>query len=683
MNPISKGLIMYRYLCVLFIILFINCEAKLPDLTPTDVSNKVKEIMKAHASQKTLTPVLVERILNNYLEELDPTKTYFIESDIDQWLHPSDELLRQIIDDYEHHDFHTFDEIQNALIKAVYRRRALEQQINYQNLPTHVKSKEFKDMPWAKNEEELFKRIERLKALQIETAAKLNENMREKSLQRMAKRQAKNEEEMLTTDSKERQQLMLSNILKATASALDAHTTYFTPDEASQFMINVQQCLHGIGAQLRDDINGFTIIKIVEGGPASQNKDLQAKDRIVAVNGEPVVGMDIEDAVELIRGEANTPVVLTVMRETTEPDGTKQEKKLDVTVLRGEVVLKETRYKSSYEPFGDGIIGYIRLYSFYQDRDSSSAGDIEKAINKFKEENNLEGVILDLRYNTGGLLSQAVAVTGLFITKGIVVSIKDENGRIQHLRDLDGVMAWDGPLMILTNRSSASASEIVAQTLQDYGRALIVGDDHTYGKGSYQTFTLSTSPTGDVVNPQGEYKVTRGRYYTVSGKTPQLIGVLADIVVPGPLSESEIGERFAKYPLENDHIKANFDDDLSDIPFLQREKIKRIYKFDLQEKLSTYQPYLEKLKENSENRLSHSRNYQNFLTEVKKKEDFDTDNMEQFGQNDLQLEEGYDIMKDLILLMNEKGLSWPAKRKESLTLNEPSAPTPVTGEATY
>ena len=126
-------------------------------------------------------------------------------------------------------------------------------------------------------------------------------------------------------------------------------------------------------------------MKIVEGGPAALGKQLKVKDRIVAVNGEPVVGMDISDAVDLIRGEADSPVILTVIRESKETDGTQKEEKLDLTILRGEVVLKETRFKSSYEPFGDGAIGYLKLYSFYQDNDSSSAEDLEKEISKLKK----------------------------------------------------------------------------------------------------------------------------------------------------------------------------------------------------------------------------------------------------------------------------------------------------------
>lgn len=241
-------------------------------------------------------------------------------------------------------------------------------------------------------------------------------------------------------------------------------------------------------------------------------------------------------------------------------------------------------------------------------------------------------------------------MTGLFITKGIIVSIKDDAGNVQHLRELDGKTSWDGPLLVLINRASASASEIVAQTLQDYGRGIVVGDDHSYGKGSFQTFTLSSAKNGSV-NPQGEYKVTRGRYYTVSGKSPQLHGVISDVVVPGPLSEVEIGEQYAKYPLEGDQIKENFNDDLSDIPFFQRDKVRMLYKFDLQPKLDIYTKFVAPLKKNSEQRVSNNRNYQNFIKELKKKNFDEEEDPELYGQNDLQLNESLNVMKDLILFM--------------------------------
>lgn len=646
-----------RFFFLLIITFAFSAEifGKLPDISNEDVSSQMSAILKAHAEHKTLNPELIKRSLNNYLEELDPTKTYFIYDDIKKWTEPDEALLNQILNDYSSKNFDTFFQIDNKLASIIPRRHALEEKLEFIPLPTHVKIEEFKDLKWAKNQEELLERLGKIKALQIESSSKLNDDVKEKALQRIQKRQAKFEEDVLNPDPVQKQKFVYTHALKALASSLDSHTAYFTPEEAGQFMINVQQKLFGIGAQLRDDINGFTLVKLIEGGPAANSKELKAKDRIIAVNGEPVVGMDIAEAVELIRGEENTPVTLTIIREVPEegkPEAKPKEEKLEITIKRGAVVLKETRYDTSFEPFGDGVIAYLRLYSFYQDSDSSSADDLAKALEEIKKDHHVKGVILDLRYNSGGLLSQAVAVTGLFITKGTVVSIKDDSGHIQRLRDLDSKTIFDGPLIVLINRASASASEIVAGTLQDYGRAIVLGDDHSFGKGSFQTFTLGGEKTSDI-NPKGEFKVTRGRYYTVSGKTPQLKGVLSDIIVPGALSESEMGERFGKHPLANDEIKPNFDDDLSDISFLQRERIRFLYKFDLQKQLKIYEPYLNLLKKNSELRIATNKNYQNFLKEIKKKsEEIDMENPEEFGKNDLQLLEAYSIMKDLILLMH-------------------------------
>jgi carboxyl-terminal processing protease len=628
---------------------FQPAHSRLPEITPPKVMEKVQEIVKSHAAHRELTPEIMQRILVNYIEELDPTKIYFIEADIDPWINPSQTFLQTSLKQYNDGDFRLFYSIQDKMVDSIERRHQLDKKIDPDNLPKDVDPKEFKDMKWVKTENELLTRLERIKALQIETSAKLNEELREKSLQRIKKMQTKREEEIANPDPRHREQFVLSSVLKATASALDAHTSYFTPGEATQFMINVQQRLFGIGAQLRDDLNGFTVMKIIEGGPAHEGKQLKNKDRIIAVDDEPVVGMDIISAVELIRGKEGSPVKLTVIREIGEGEQKKEEKH-NITIVRGEVVLKETRFETSYEPYGNGVIAYLKLFSFYQDPESSSTQDLSKEIERLKADHHIKGIILDLRDNAGGMLSQAVGVTGLFISKGVVVGIKDNTGSVQYLRDLDGKVTWDGPLIVLVNRASASASEIVAQTLQDYGRAIVVGDDHTYGKGSFQTFTLNAN--NEEVNPEGEYKVTRGRYYTVSGKTPQLTGVISDITLPGPLSEIDIGEKFAKYPLENDSIKPNFDDDLSDIPFSQRQKIRLLYKFDLQKKLNTYEPFLPTLRTNSTYRIENNKNYQALLKEIKKENILEQEAEEQFGQNDLQLTEAYNIMKDLILLMD-------------------------------
>lgn len=634
---------MIRYL-LFFLLLTVHglFGSKLPEISDRDVVATLGQMMEAHASYKEFSPSLIERVLEQYLEELDPTKTYLLEDEVEKWLNPSEETLQAVLTETQNGNFTAFQSIHDLMIEAVARRGRLEKQLEEIQLPKEVSVSEFKNLKWVKTEEELLSRLARIKALQTQAAERLdNSEAKDRALQRIAKKRLSREEEIASKDPEERRRLIRSHVLKAFAASFDAHTAYFTPAEASQFMIQVQQRLFGIGAQLRDDLNGFTIVKIIEGGPASRATGLKVNDRIIAINQEPVVGLEITEAVELIRGEEGTPVLLTVLR-----DG---EEKLEIEIIRGEVVIKEARIESSTIPFGDGVIAHISLHAFYQDPLHSSAGDLYEEIAKIRSDHTIKGIILDLRLNSGGVLPQAVSVTGLFITKGIVVSIKDNHGAVEHLRDIDGKTVYDGPLIVLTSKLSASAAEIVAQTLQDYGRALVIGDEHTYGKGTFQTFTLDAASNGKV-NPKGEFKVTRGRYYTVSGKSPQLVGVKPDIVVPGFYSAMEIGEMHAKYPLENDSIPENFHDDLSDIPVVQRDQISWLYRFNLQPRLKTYSRLLPQLKKNSETRIAQNKLYQSFLTALKD-EEVSPESVDLYTNGDPQLAETVNIMQDLIVLL--------------------------------
>lgn len=647
---------MARYLITFFFLLLASIvEPKLPEIAPRDVKNKVEEILRAHASYKKLTPQLIQRTLENYIEELDPTKTYFLESELTAWLSPSEDLLQNTLRDFNQSDFTIFETIHKAMIASIERRQAFEQELSSASLPTDVKSDEFKDLSWAKSPEELLDRLLRIKALQIATCDRLEPENRDLLMARIDKRRTLREAEIIGETPADRSKLMLVNLLKAITTSLDSHTNYFTPMEANQFIIQIQRRLFGIGAQLRDNLDGLSIVRILENSPASQNNKLKINDRIVAVNHESIVGMDISDSVELIRGETGTTVILTVLRESGEGEGRKVEK-FDVELVRNEIVLEETRLESSYEAYGDGVIVYLRLFSFYQDSPnpssgSSSAKDIRKALEQIKAEHKIHGVILDLRSNSGGYLDQAVEVSRLFMNKGIVVSLKN-NEKLEHKRGSEGTPAWGGPLLILVNRASASAAEIVAQSLQDYGRALVVGDDRTFGKGTFQTSTLNPANNAKI-NPQGEYKVTRDRYYTVSGKSPQLTGVISDIVVPGILSELDIGEKFSKFPLENDEISPHFDDDFSELPPFHRLQMKTLYKDSLQKQVFAYAPYLQKLIDNSKQRIEKNKNYQNFLQELAKK-NYDAESIELFDQGDLQRVETFNVMKDLIFLMQTK-----------------------------
>ncbi len=625
-------------------------EAKPPELNSRDACVKLEEILRTHAVYHALTRELAERTIQNFLDELDPAKTYFIEDDLKKWLSPSEEALNAVLEGVKKEKFDLFEEIYEEMIKAIGRRSLIEAVVGKKDLLLGVCYDEFKEQKWAKSEEELIERILKIRSLQADTAAKLSQGEESRKLffQRIDKRRQNKEEEFKNQDPSMRKAQVLSYFLKAVSGALDSQTNYFTPAEASQFMIQVQQRLFGIGAQLRDDLNGFTVTRVVEGSPASVDNKIHVGDRIIAVNEEPVIGMEITEAVDLIRGPEGSIVDLTILRPQAE--GIEEMEKLTIPLRRGEIVLKETRLDISEVPFGEGVIGIFRLHSFYQDPKSSSAGDIQKAIQEMQKEKKLLGVILDLRSNAGGLLPQAVSVAGLFMSKGVVVSVKDHTQNVQKLRNLEQSRVWDGPLLILTNRGSASAAEIVAQTLQEYGRAIVVGDPETYGKGTFQTFTLEAANYGRV-NPKGEYKVTRGRYYTVSGKSPQLVGVQADIVVPSLFFGMEFGEKYAKFPLAADQIEPSFEDDLSDIPVFHRQQVNRLYKFNLQGIETKYQAFLPRLKKNAEERIQKSKNYQNFLSEVGKKE-FSGELLAPCGLSDLQLNEAVNLMQDVLVMEN-------------------------------
>ncbi len=628
-----------------FLLSFLICfssfiEAKPADLTYKDVPKRSEEIMQWHAIYKDFTPELAQRTLRMYVEGLDPSKSYLIESDVTSALSPSKEYLEKIVQDYKLAKFPAFEELFDKMKAAVYRRRVLEEQLKIAELPTDVTVEGVKNLDWAKSEDELFERLKKIKALQMQAVAKFEPEELTRTISYIEKYRKNREEEFCTNDSKLREKLIATSFMKAIASGMDSQTVFFTPTEAKQFLIAVQQRLFGIGVLMRDDIDGYTIIKLVEGGPAEQSKAIELKDKIIAIDGEPILGLDVSDVVEKIRGPEGTTVNLTILRNT---------EKLNVTIKRAEVVIKDARYEAKTEEFGDGVLVTLVLHSFYQDQESSSSSDLISALRKIQRNHKVKGILLDLRSNGGGLLTEAVAVAGMFLKKGIIVSIKDESGQIQHLRNLDSYPLYNGPLVVVINRESASAAEIVAQTLQDYGRALVVGDASSFGKGSFQIFTLNPGPDAKV-NPKGEFKVTRGCYYTPSGRSPQLIGVVSDIEIPGPLTDAEIGERYSTYPLAASSIEPCFKDTLSDVPFFQRSEIRKLYLFDLEKPTNVWKKYLSPLKKNHDGRMASNSEYQGYLERARQVTEDISLAEELIKEPDYQGQEATQVLRDLVLL---------------------------------
>ena len=354
----------------------------------------------------------------------------------------------------------------------------------------------------------------------------------------------------------------------------DPHSDYLGRAQLEQFAIGMNLSLFGIGAELTTEDGYCKIRRLLPGGPAIKSKLFNVNDRFVAVaqsNQPPVdiVEMSLNKAVQLIRGPKGTEVRLTVI-----PAGADASTRKVISVIRDEIPLEDYAAKAKIIETTDRRgstlrLGVIDLPSFYatfeagsskdKPEPKSTTADVAKLLDKLKEEN-VAGVILDLRLNGGGSLEEAIRLTGLFIKTGPVVQVRDERGRVKSLDDDDPAVRYDGPLVVLTSRHSASASEILAGALQDYGRALIVGDSSTHGKGTVQSVNpLRPVRQADssVTNDPGALKLTIKKFFRPSGLSTQLKGVIPDIVLPSVANESkDIGESALDNPLPCSTIPA-------------------------------------------------------------------------------------------------------------------------------
>ncbi len=374
--------------------------------------------------------------------------------------------------------------------------------------------------------------------------------------------------------------------LNAIARAYDPHTSYLPPTTKEDFDIQMSGSLEGIGATLREDDGYIKVVRIIPGSAASRQGELEADDIILKVAegaADPVDITDtrIRDAVALIRGKKGTEVRLTVKKS----DGSR----LVIPIIRDVVEIAETFVKGTTvtdEQSGQ-TFGYIKIPSFYRDYSGKTnrncTDDLRKELKKQRKEK-ISGLILDLRNNGGGSLSDAVSVTGLFIKTGPVVQIRSGSGKIRVLSDDDNSVEYAGPMIVLVNRFSASASEILAGALQDYGRALIVGDEHTHGKGTVQALLdldrFVNLRGMEKYMPLGAVKVTIQKFYRISGESTQEKGVTPDIILPSRLDGLESGEKYLENALPWDHIASltyqPWDHLAEKIPVLQQHSEARV-----------------------------------------------------------------------------------------------------------
>lgn len=349
----------------------------------------------------------------------------------------------------------------------------------------------------------------------------------------------------------------------AVARAFDPHSDYMAPSSKEDFDIQMSGSLEGIGALLREDEGLIKVIRIIPGSAAEKQGQLQAEDTILAVaekNGEPVdiSEMRIREAVGYIRGRKGTEVRLTVQK----PDGSRR----TIPIIRDVVQIEETYVKSTVVKSGKTAIGYLRIPSFYRDFAAQSNGKESRNVSddtmaelvKLKRQK-ISGLILDLRNNGGGALTDAVQVSGLFLPGGPVVQVKDAQGSVRVLEDEDANVAYTGPLIVLVNQFSASASEILAAALQDYGRAFVIGGEHTHGKGTVQAM-MDMNKNLPLLHLQkyddlGALKLTIQKFYRVNGGSTQYKGVEPDLVVPSMFDYLETGEKYMDYSLPWDQVE--------------------------------------------------------------------------------------------------------------------------------
>lgn len=636
-------------------------------LRSNDIHQIMEQILSQHVDKKAMSDKILQSSITLYIDQFDPQRVYLLDTEVEPYLHLTPEELNQAIEQYKRGDFSIYKKLNGVIQTSIERsrkiRKELESQVKNKQMPAVSTASSEDNIPFAKTVDQLKERLKSNQDLFLEAYKRrfgeaMSAQQKEQVLQGYETRIREFENQYLYQNDKgepipapEQENLFTIHVLKSLASSLDAHTSFYQASEAYDMRVRLQKEFKGIGLVLKDTSSGVMVTHMLEGGPAATNGQIKIGDLLLEVDGESIVGQQFEKVMEKLHGDKNSNVKLKLRH----PGEKGQEGGVyTVDLVRQEIILNNDRVDISSEPFGNGIIGKITLHSFYQGDGVSSEQDVRNAIEKLEEKGNLRGLILDLRNNSGGFLSQAVKVAGLFITDGVIVISKYSNGEERFYRDVDGSQLYDGPLIVLTSKATASAAEIVAQALQDYGVALIVGDEHTYGKGTIQTQTVTDNQSSSY------FKVTVGKYYTVSGHTPQKEGVKADIVAPSHWNKEEIGESYMD-SVEPDTIPPTYDDKLADVPPELKSWYLKYYMPNLQHRTKQWRELIPTLQKNSQYRIAHNKNYQFFLKGGKAgeedKSEEDEDELEapskkgkSYGEDDLQMQEAVNVLKDMILL---------------------------------
>jgi len=507
-------------------------------------------LTRFHYKAMPLDAAMSQHIFDRYFDSLDADRLFFVQSDIDRFAPQRDKLGDAIYDEDLSVPFAIFNLYEQRVAeRTTYARELLKKGFDFSKEESYRYQRE--KAPWPKTTAELddlWRQRVKNDWLRLKLASKDETKIRET----LDKRYANYLTRMRQLTSED----VFQTFMNAYAMSIDPHTNYLGPRASENFDMAMRLSLEGIGAVLQRDEDYTAIREIVPGGPAALSGKFKVGDRIVGVgqgaNGSitDVVGWRLDDVVDQIRGPKDTTVRLEVLPVDAGTDG----KHVQIAIVRKKVALEEQAAKSSILEVKDGDatrhVGVITLPTFYEDFEARRRGDkdyrsatrdVAKLLTELKQKN-VDGVLIDLRNDGGGSLSEAIDLTGLFVGKGPVVQVRNAGGRIEEGRNMHTDMVWSGPLAVLVNRNSASASEIFAGAIQDYGRGVIVGEN-TYGKGTVQNLVDLDQMSQHEKPTFGELKMTIQQFFRVDGESTQLRGVTPDINFPITVDFDQNGEQ--------------------------------------------------------------------------------------------------------------------------------------------
>lgn len=574
----------YKILLLVLLLAFASCSFTAKTFENPDKDKLLVQVItyvleRGHFDPKDLNDDFSEQVYSHYLDQIDPLKRYFYKSDIEEF----EKYKNQLDDQLKVYDISFFNITHERLIQRIEEAKEIYKEVLEKPFDYTVDedfNSDYEKTDYVKNKRQMKDRwrqqlkftnlpnydalMEEQKALKDGTLKNDSENKTVSKTTEEIEKEARAETLKSINmyfndyvDDLERKD-WFSMFVNAVVEEFDPHTFYFAPEDKDRFDQQMSGKLEGIGARLQKRMDNTKIVELISGGPAWRGKELEVGDIIMKVRQEDeeqpvnIVGMRLDDAIKLIKGPKGTNVILTVKKV----DGSVK----DIQITRDVVELEETYAKSSTVEKDGKRFGVIDLPKFYVDftdyKKRNAASDIKKEIERLKEEN-IEGLVLDLRNNGGGSLQTVVDIAGLFIKDGPVVQVRSTGEPKEVLKDTDKSIVWDGPLVIMVNELSASASEILAAAMQDYKRAIIIGSKQTYGKGTVQNvLDLNRMVRNNKDGDLGALKLTTQKFYRINGGSTQLEGVKSDVVVPDRYSYINVGEKDQDNPLPWDKIDA-------------------------------------------------------------------------------------------------------------------------------